>query len=94
MLSDGYVLLTRMGEDQVERYFSYAVADRKKDVEVNCNAPDGIITLYVNVKNGTFPTEDKHDYKSTTGLIFIPAADLADSKSNILIVLKRNPTKN
>ena len=93
VLSDGYVFLTHMKEDQDARYFSYVIDDRKNDIEINCNAPDGVLTVYANVKKNEFPTESKYDFKSTTGQIFVPAEDIKDGKSNLLITLSRNQLK-
>lgn len=92
-LTDGYVLMSRMAEEQDEKYFTFVVDDRKKSIDINCNAPDDSVTVYVNFKNDTFPTESKYDLKSTTGQILVKAEDLKDGKTNLLILVKRNPTK-
>lgn len=69
------------------------VLDRTQDIDINLNAPEGSVTLYVSAKDGSFPTETKHDYKSTDGLVFINANDIKDSKHNVLILVKRNSLK-
>lgn len=82
-----------MAPDQEEKYFTFIIDDRSKDIIINLNAPDGAIGLYANAKTNEFPTEAKRDYKSLDGQLLVKAEDIKDKKGNLLIMLKRIPVK-